>query len=159
MTNEYIILKKSGIHGKGVFAKTDIKKGTKIIEYVGEKITKAEGDRRAEKVFARSQKDKNKGAVYLFELNKQYDIDGDVDYNPAKYINHSCDPNCEADISRGHIWIQTIKNIKKGDEITYNYGYAYDTDFEEHHCRCGSKNCIGYILAKDDWKKIKNKKK
>jgi len=69
-------------------------------------------------------------------------------------INHSCDPNCEVEIIRGHIWITAIKDIKKGEELGYDYGYDYD-DFKDHPCKCGSKNCIGYIVAEEHWPKVK----
>ena len=100
--------------------------------------------------------------VYVFELNKRFDIDGDVDYNFAKFINHSCNPNCEVDIIDNEIWISSIKRIKKGAELFYNYGYPFDTDFVDHICKCGSRNCVGYILIDNDWpklnKELKNKK-
>src|SRR5690606_27581342 len=88
----YIILK-SSIHNKGVFASRDIKKGEQIIEYIGEKITKKESDKRADEQYTRGESGQE-GHVYIFELNKRHDIDGNVDWNDAKYINHSCDPNC-----------------------------------------------------------------
>ena len=97
--------------------------------------------------------------VYVFELNKRYDIDGDVDYNFAKFINHSCNPNCEVDIIDNEIWISSIKRIKKGDELFYNYGYPFDTDFVDHICKCGSRNCVGYILSDNDWHKLKKELK
>ena len=146
------IVKDSEIHNRGVFAIKDIKKGTLVIEYKGEKITKKESGKRADEQL--SQGDTTKGAVYIFELNKRYDIDGNVDYNDARYINHSCEPNCEAVHHNKGIWIQAIKNIKKGEEITYNYGFDVD-NFKEHPCRCGSKKCVGYIVDKDQWPKLK----
>ena len=156
---ENIEIKKSGIHNKGVFAKKDIKKGTEVIEYTGRKITKRESDKIAEKQIERSKKDKSKGAVYIFELNKKYDIDGNISGNPAKFINHSCDPNAETQIEdKKKIWVVATKDIKKGEEITYNYGYDID-NFEEHLCKCGSKNCVGYILDKKQWKKLKKEYK
>jgi SET domain-containing protein len=155
---EHVKVKESSIHNKGVFARKDIKKGTKVIEYVGEKITKAESDRRADRDLERNAKNQKHGAVYLFTLNKKYDIDGNVSWNPAKYINHSCNPNCETDIIKGKIWIIALKDIKKGEEITYNYGYDYD-NFLDHPCRCKSHNCIGYIADEDHWPKIKKKLK
>jgi len=68
-----------------------------------------------------------------------------VSWNLAKYINHSCDPNCETDIVRGKIWISAIKDIKKGEELSYDYGYDMHC-FEDHPCRCNSKNCVGFIV-------------
>ena len=105
--------RKSSVHGRGLFATQNIKKGSQIIEYVGDKVTKKEGDRRADKQINRAKKNKNNGMVYVFELNKRYDIDGDVSYNHAKLINHSCNPNCEVVIDNNHLWISALKNIKK----------------------------------------------
>lgn len=152
----YIVVRDSMIHSKGVFAKRDISKGTRVIEYVGERISKAEAHRRADVPLARAQTDKRYGAVYLFELNKRYDIDGDVPFNPARFINHSCHPNCETDIIRGRIWIIALRDIPKGEEVTYNYGYGFD-DYEEHECRCGSARCVGYILAEEHWAKLRRR--
>ena len=147
--------KKSPLHGSGLFAKNDIKKGSKVIQYIGDKVTKKEGDKRADRQIRKAKKDKNNGMVYVFELNKRYDIDGDVDYNFAKYINHSCNPNCEVDIIKDEIWISSIKNIKKGDELSYDYGYTFDKDdYKDHECKCGSKYCIGYIISSDEWDKF-----
>jgi hypothetical protein len=154
----YIIVKKSKIHNKGVYAKKDIPKGTKIIEYVGEIITKKEADKRAEKQLEKSKGHSIDGGVYIFELNKRYDIDGKVPWNLAQYINHSCNPNAETEDQDGHIWIIAAKDIKKGEEITYNYGYDFK-DYKDHPCKCGSKNCVGYILAEKHWKKLKKSKK
>ena len=151
-----IIIKRSKIHATGVYAGEDIKKGQKIIEYIGEKITKKESDRRSDEILKKHKENPENGAVYIFTLNKKYDIDGSPDYNKAKYINHSCSPNCETDILKGHIWIMAEKDIKKGEELTYNYGYDLD-DWEEHPCNCGSKNCVGYIAEEELWPKLKKK--
>ena len=152
--SEYIELKPSIIHNLGVYASKDIAKGTKIIEYVGNKLTKAQADKRADEILEASQKDNSKGMVYIFELNKKYDIDGEVPYNTAKYINHSCNPNCEVEIIKGKIWVIALKDIKKGEELSYNYGYDFE-DYAEHPCKCGSLNCVGYIMDEDHWDKIK----
>ena len=94
--------------------------------------------------------------MYIFELNSKYDIDGSYLYNKARYINHSCNPNCEVDIIKNEIWISAIKIIKKSEELSYDYGYPFDKDdYQDHICRCGSKNCIGYIISQDDWPKYK----
>ena len=99
--------------------------------------------------------------VYIFQLNAKQDIDGSPLYNKARYINHSCDPNCEVDIENGKIWISSLRRIKKGEELSYDYGYSFDKeDYKDHPCKCNSKNCIGYIISSDDWEKfIKHLKK
>ena len=133
-----------------------LKKKTKIIEYIGEKVTKVEGDRRSAKRIKKYLNKKNEGSVYIFELNKKYDIDGSVSYNKARYINHSCKPNCEVQIKNGHIWIYSIRNIKKNEELSYDYGYEFDEDdYSDHSCHCGSNNCIGYIISSDDRQKVR----
>jgi len=147
-TSEYIIVKGSSIHHKGVFAAKDIPKDTKIIEYVGEKISKKETEMRTMGI--------GKNQYYFFEVDKRWDIDGDVDYNTAKYINHSCDPNCYIEIESAHIWVVADRDIKKGEELSYDYGWSLD-GFEETPCCCGKKNCVGYIVAQEDWPKLKKK--
>ena len=149
-------VKKSKVHGSGVFATKDIKKGVKIIQYIGEKVTKKEGDKRSAERIKKYLNKKNEGSVYIFELNKKYDIDGSPSYNKARYINHSCDPNCEVDIIKNEIWIISIKDIKKSSELNYDYGYPFDKDdYNDHKCKCGSNKCIGYIISQDDWAKYK----
>lgn len=147
-----VCLKKSDIHRKGVFAKKFIAAGTPIIEYVGERITKKQADAIYQQSFARS-KTHGSGAVYIFELNKRYDLNGDVPYNLAKYINHACETNCYTENKKGHIWIVAEKDIQKGEELLYDYGYNLD-HWQDHPCLCGKDNCIGYIVAKEDWKKL-----
>jgi SET domain-containing protein len=141
--------KKSGINNLGLFAKSDIKKGEKVIEYKGRKFThkQVEEDDRFD----------NSKAIYLFTLNERYVLDGDTKTNTAKYINHSCDPNCEVDIIKGKIWIIAIKDIKKGNELSYDYGFGYDKDFRQFPCKCGSKICCGYIVRDDQRWRINSK--
>ena len=143
--NKFFAVKYSKIHQKGAFAKKDIKRGTRIVQYLGKKITKAE----AEKV-------SSKDGIFLFELDKKWDIDGNVPENTAKFINHSCDPNCRIDIIKKHIWIIAKRKIKKGEELSYNYWFGLE-DYKDHPCKCGAKNCFGFILGKEYWKKIRNK--
>ena len=131
--------KKSGINNLGLFAKSDINKGEKVIEYKGRKFT--------HKQVEENDRFDNSKAIYLFTLNERYVLDGDTKINTAKYINHSCNPNCEVDIIKGKIWIIAIKDIKKGDELSYDYGFGYDADFRQFPCKCGSKNCCGYIVS------------
>ena len=142
----------SRIDRRGVFAKKRIPKGMEIIEYVGDKITKTKADRRQEKL---DKKSKGRRAIYLFRLNRMYDIDGNVPCNTARFINHSCDPNCEAVNIDGHLWIVALRDIRKGEEITYNYGYDVLEGFEDHPCRCDSSKCAGYILDKRLWPKLR----
>ena len=112
--NQKLYIKKnSRIHSSGLFAKTDIKSGSQIIEYRGLKITKAQSDKIADVHIEANKKEGKVGSVYIFTLNQRYDINGKVSWNLAKYINHSCDPNCETDIVRGKIWINAIRDIKK----------------------------------------------
>ena len=148
-------VKNSKIHGKGIVATRNIKKSTRIIQYIGEIVSKKEGDRRSGNRIKKYLKSNRTGSVYIFELNKKYDIDGFFGYNKARYINHSCNPNCEVEISNDQIWISSIKNINKGEELSYDYGYTFDKDdYKDHECKCGSKYCIGYIISSDDWEKF-----
>ena len=148
-------VKNSKIHGRGIVATKNIKKSTRIIQYVGEIVSKKEGDKRSGNRIKKYLKSNRTGSVYIFELNKKYDIDGFFGYNKARYINHSCNPNCEVEISNDQIWISSIKRIKKGEELSYDYGYTFDkNDYKDHECKCGSKYCIGYIISSDDWEKF-----
>src|ERR1019366_7845176 len=106
---ELVVFRGSAIHGTGGFAKTAIRKGAQIIEYVGERISKAESLRRCEQ-----------NNAYIFTLNDQQDLDGNVAWNPARYINHSCAPNCEAERYEARIWIIATRDIQAGEEITFN---------------------------------------
>tara|TARA_Y100000816_G_C26108192_1_gene589863 strand:- start:999 stop:1496 length:498 start_codon:yes stop_codon:yes gene_type:complete len=147
-------VKNSKIHGHGVFATRNIRKNTKIIQYIGEKVTRSEGDKRSEKRIKKYLNSNKTGSVYIFELNKRYDIDGSPNYNKARFVNHSCSPNCEVDIIKDEIWIRSLKSIKKGEELSYDYGYSFDKDdFRDHICKCGSKECIGFIISSDEWEK------
>jgi len=154
----YIIVKRSRIHSRGVFARKNIPEGARVIEYVGERVTKKESDRRADIPLERNQKNESYGAVYIFQLNNRHDIDGNVPYNTARFINHSCDPNCESDIIRGKIWIVALREIKKGDELAYNYNYDIE-DYEDHKCFCRTKRCVGYILDEEYWPRLKRREK
>jgi uncharacterized protein len=143
--NEWMELRRSKIHGLGAFARKDIPKGTRIIEYTGEKISNAEADRRYD-----DDKVENHH-TFLFILNSKQCLDATYEGNEARFINHSCDPNAEAFIPRGRIWIEAIKDIPKGAEIAYDYGYEDDKkytreDYRKYMCVCGAKNCRGTIV-------------
>ena len=146
-------VKNSVIHGRGLYACRDIRKGERVVEYLGEKVTKAESDRRGQALIAKS-KTTGGGAVYMFILNKSFDIDGNVEYNDARLMNHSCDPNCEAEIVRGRIWYSAIKDVAKGEELSLNYGFTME-DWEAHQCRCGTQRCVGYIVAEEHWSELR----
>lgn len=134
----------SKIHGRGMFAVKTIPRGTRVIEYTGERITKAEALRRED--LRRRRADRGGDAcIYTFELTRRHDIDGRVAWNTARFINHSCAPNCESQIVRGKVWIVALRRIKPDEELTYDYCYDYD-HYDEHPCRCGSPNCAGYIV-------------
>ena len=119
-------IKKSNIDKRGLYASKDIKEGTKIIEYVGKIISKKESEKNI--------KFDNEKDIYLFNLNNIYDLDGDFKFNTARLINHSCDPNCEVTGKGLKLWILAIKNIKKGEELSYDYGFSYDKDYKQFPC-------------------------
>ena len=137
---------RSTIHGRGLYARCAIPKDTLVIEYVGERITKAESDRRDAERCARRDGGGD-GCVYIFELNKRHDLDGDVAWNPARLINHSCEPNCEPQGIRGKIWIVATRDIAAGEELLYDYGFDYE-NWRDHPCRCGVEACFGYIVKR-----------
>jgi SET domain-containing protein len=143
----------SGIHRFGLFANRFIPKGTRIIEYRGERITKKESERRGLRQMEVAET-AQEGSVYIFELNKRYDLDGNTPDNLAKYINHSCEPNCEAALIKGKIWIEALYDIPEGDELFFDYGYDAANSLD-HPCRCGSKACVGYIVRRDQRTKLK----
>ena len=127
----------SPIHGIGGFATQDIRAGTRLLEYIGEKIDKRESLRRCEQ-----------NNQCLFALNEEFDLDGDVPWNPARFLNHSCAPNCEAKLAEGAIWIVATRDIRSGEEITFNYGFDLE-DYKSYPCYCGSSECVGYIVAEE----------
>lgn len=135
-----MVLRRSKIQGRGVFARKDIPKGTRLIEYVGERIGNAEADRRYEDELM------GRHHTFLFILNSRTVIDAAVGGNISKYINHSCDPNCVAWIEGQHIWIDALRDIREGEELSYDYeydflrGYTVD-DLEMYACHCGSPKC------------------
>jgi len=145
----------SDIHGRGVYASTFIPKETRIIEYIGELIGKDESEKRALKQHERSV-ESGDAAVYIFTLSKNYDIDGNVPWNTARLINHSCNPNCEAWIVGRKIFIYSLRDIQKGEELSFDYGFDIEC-YEDHLCRCGSSECIGYIVARTQWPDLRKR--
>ncbi|HLC32963.1 MAG TPA: SET domain-containing protein-lysine N-methyltransferase [Candidatus Nanoarchaeia archaeon] len=154
--SEFILVKTSPVHGRGVFAIKRIPKGTRIIQYVGEKISKEEGTRR-EKLQRETAKEGD-ATVFVFELDEQWDIDGNFPENTARFINHSCEPNCEVLFGNGEIWIAALRDILPGEELSYDYGFDLD-DFEQYPCTCGKPSCIGYVVAQEHWPALKKRLK
>ena len=144
--NKYFVLRRSTIQGKGAFATRPIKRGTRIIEYTGERISPDEADRRYD--------DGGMGRhhTFLFSVDSKVCIDAAVDGNDARFINHSCAPNCEAVDERKRIYIEAIRDISVGEELTYDYQYERDGTEDEkwekiYVCKCGAPTCRGTILA------------
>jgi SET domain-containing protein len=141
-------VRKSKIAGLGVFATRKIPKGTRLIEYTGERLTSDESDRR----YPEDDPSGNHH-TFLFSIDDDVVIDAAFGGNDARWINHSCDPNCDAVIEDGRLWIETIRDVKRGEELAYDYAY----ELEERHtpaakrrypCRCGAANCRGTILTR-----------
>tara|TARA_B100001029_G_scaffold129821_1_gene108776 strand:- start:994 stop:1467 length:474 start_codon:yes stop_codon:yes gene_type:complete len=142
-------VKKSNIDKRGLYASKDIKPGTKIIDYIGKLITKKEAQK--------NTKFDNSKDIYLFNINEKYDLDGDFKWNTARLINHSCNPNCEVEGEGLKLWISSIREIKKDEELTYDYGFGYDQDYKQFPCKCGSINCAGYIVRQGSRWRINKK--
>ena len=137
LQNEFVEFKPSSIDGTGGFARCDLPAGARVIEYVGERIDKRESRARCER-----------GEHFIFHLDDQWDLDGNVDRNPARLLNHSCAPNCDAEFIDGRIWIVTTRPVARGEEITFNYGYDLE-DYRDYVCRCGAESCVGFIVAEE----------
>ena len=144
-------IKKSKIDKNGLYANCNIKKGTKIIEYKGKIISVKQSEA--------NPKFDNGKAIYLFNINKKFDLDGDYSFNTARLINHSCDPNCEVFGTGLKVWVYAMKNIKKGDELSYDYGFSFDEDYKNYPCKCGTSKCVGYIVREGSRWRLKKKKK
>lgn len=136
---------KSGIQGRGAFATQQIRRGQRIIEYEGERISAAEADRRYD------ESSMTRHHTFLFTLDARTVIDGAMNGNESIYINHSCDPNCEAVITGGRIYIHAVRTISPGEELGYDYQYERTGESDEalekfYKCRCGAANCRGSIM-------------
>ncbi len=137
----------SPIHGRGVRARVPIKKGSRVVEYLGERISHAEADRRYD------LKGADDGHTFLFIASNRTVIDAGVDGNEARYINHSCAPNCETVIERSRVFIEAIRNIEAGDELGYDYQLTWEStddpiELNNYACHCGAKRCRGTMLDK-----------
>ena len=151
-------IRESVIAGKGAFATRAIAKGERFIEYVGERITHEEADLRYD------DESMEVHYTYLFTVSSKICIDATVTGNDARYINHSCDPNCESEIVRGRVFIQAIRDIAAGEELSYDYAYernGEETDEDEarYRCLCGTPPCRGSIMESMDDYFTREKKK
>ena len=145
-TRRRIVVRGSKIHGRGVFAKTRIPKGTRIIEYKGKVITEAAADNR--------YGDDESNHTFLFLLDNGMVIDAWRGGNSARWINHGCDPNCEPiEAQNGRLYIHALRNIKPGEELSYEYNLIVEERYtpalkQLYACECGAKRCRGTFLGK-----------
>lgn len=137
-----LIIRSSSIHAAGCYTTTPIRKGARVVEYTGPRITKDLAD----------EKYQDSPTTYLFGVgNGDQVIDG---HGTAMFVNHSCDPNCEADEFDGRVWICAIRDIAPGEELTYDY-HLYDGDEDEARCNCAAQSCRGSMYAPDEIKRRK----
>jgi uncharacterized protein len=158
MSERRIVVRQSGVHGKGVFAAVSIATGERLIEYKGERISWKEALRR------HPHNPDEPNHTFYFALDDGDVIDGKVKGNSARWINHSCAPNCEAEEIEGHVYIHALRDIAEGEELFYDYGLVIDAKQtkklkREYECRCGARKCRGTMLAPpDDDKSAKGEK-
>ncbi|SDQ71201.1 SET domain-containing protein [Paraburkholderia tuberum] len=146
MNSRRIAVRRSGVHGKGVFALEPIAAGERLIEYKGERITWKEALRR------HPHNPAEPNHTFYFALDDGKVIDGKVNGNSARWINHSCAPNCEAEEIDGHVYVHALRDIAEGEEVFYDYGLVIDARQtkklkKEYECRCGARKCRGTMLA------------
>ena len=140
-----IEVRNSPIHGAGVFALRRIRKGTTVVEYLGDRVSHEEVDERyADKLETDSH-------TFLFTVDSKLVIDAGRNGNEARFINHACDPNCESTIKAKRVFIEAIRTIQPGEELNYDYAIGRDSDDapnvdEIFACRCGAANCRGSML-------------
>lgn len=141
-----IQVRRSGIHGKGVFALKPIMKGETIIEYLGEVITWKQAQRQP------PHNPDEPNHTFLFHLDDRHVIDGTRGGNAARWINHACAPNCEAEDNDGRIFIKALRNIRPGEELNFDYSLMIEERYtaklkKDYECRCGARTCRGTMLA------------
>ena len=142
-------VRNSPVHGMGAFALRRIRKGSRIVEYLGERVSHREADRRYE------SKDANDAHTFLFIVDSRTVIDAGVGGNEARFLNHSCNPNCESVIESRRVYIEAIRTIEPGEEMTYDYQIQREEDDppgieEVFACRCGFPQCRGTMLWPPD---------
>jgi SET domain-containing protein len=140
-----VAFKTSPIDGTGGFARVDLRRGKRIIEYIGPRLSTAEG-----------QIELDQHNAYIFTLDEVSVIDGSVAWNLARFLNHSCEPNCESGIVRNRLWLYALRAIKAGEELTYNYGHGLG-GYQDRPCRCGASTCVGYRVAEKHFATIRKR--
>ncbi|MDR2214444.1 MAG: SET domain-containing protein-lysine N-methyltransferase [Nevskiaceae bacterium] len=145
LPSPWLVVRRSKVHGNGCFARKFIPKGTRIIEYIGERLSHKEANDRYEDA------DENDNHTFLFTVSNRAVIDGTNGGNDARWINHNCDGNCESDVEKGRVYIDAIRDIPKGEELGYDYRIGRDRSDplnvdEIYACRCGSPKCRGTML-------------
>jgi SET domain-containing protein len=140
-------VRRSPIQGLGAFATRRIPAGTRLIEYAGERLTPAQADARYPDIPG------ERHHTFLFAIDDEWVIDAEVDGNAARWINHSCDPNCDAVVDDGRIWIETIRDVQQGEELAYDYRLILEERHtpaakKQYPCNCGTKRCRGTMLAR-----------
>src|SRR6201996_5759348 len=151
-----IEVRNSPVHGRGVFATRRVEKGERIIEYLGERVSHDEADRRYE------TKEENDSHTFLFIVDSKTVIDAGTDGNDARFFNHSCDPNCESVVEKRRVFIEALRAIEPGEEMTYDYQIYRDHDDPDNideifACRCGFAQCRGTMLWPPEEPKKKRK--
>ena len=141
----YFLIRRSRVHGRGAFALRRIRKGTRIVEYLGERVSHREADRRYQ------DRDTRDNHTFLFIVDARTVIDAGAGGNEARFINHSCNPNCETVIEAKRVYIEAIRTIKPGEELSYDYQLARSPDDPPdvdaiYACRCGQPECRGSML-------------
>jgi hypothetical protein len=143
--NPYVVVRNSKIHGRGVYASRRIRKGTRIFEYVGDRITHEEADARYD------SKPEDDGHTFLFVVDDDLCIDAGVGGNAARFINHKCDANCETIIENRRVFIEAIRTIQPGEELGYDYQLTWEStddpdELKLYQCLCGAQACRGTML-------------
>ena len=146
MSSRKLVVRRSGVHGKGVFAAQPLRAGERLLEYKGQRISWKEAVRR------HPHNPDEPNHTFYFALEDGRVIDGNVDGNSARWINHSCAPNCEAEEIDGRVFIQALRDISADEELFYDYGLVIDERQtkklkKEYACRCGARKCRGTMLA------------
>jgi uncharacterized protein len=158
MSSRRVVVRRSGIHGKGIFAVARLEAGERVLEYKGERISWKEALRR------HPHDPDNPNHTFYFALEEGGVIDGKVGGNSARWINHSCAPNCGAEEVEGRVFIHAVRDIEAGEELFYDYGLVIDEPLtkqlkRDYVCFCGAKVCRGTMLSLSSEVNKKKKKK